>query len=345
MKKNAVALALMAISNGAMAQSTVSLFGIVDTGLAYGQGSVSNRTKVMHSGIQDSRLGFRGVEDLGGGLSASFWLEMGFNSDNGTGQTTNINNQTTGIAPGLFNRRSTVSIANELGELRLGRDYVPSFWNLTIFDPFGAKGAGTNLMLPSSIVGPTVARASNSVGYFLPPKLGGWYGQVMYFLGENASNGALTEDDGNGYGARFGYISGPFNLAIATTRTTFAVGDARQTNLAGSWNFDAWRLMAQLSRDGRGSIDGRGALVGGVVAVGVGEIRTSVSRYKTSAAGDPEMTKFSMGYVHHLSKRTALYASAARVRNSGRASLALNGAVTGMNQSSTGYDIGMRHAF
>lgn len=83
----------------------------------------------------------------------------------------------------------------------------------------------------------------------------------------------------------------------------------------------------------------------GWVPVGVGQILASYSRYETTAPGNPESKKLALGYVHHLSKRTALYTTWARVKNSGGAAVALNGSVTGANQSSSGLDIGVRHSF
>lgn len=79
--------------------------------------------------------------------------------------------------------------------------------------------------------------------------------------------------------------------------------------------------------------------------VGVGQILASYSRYETTAPGNPESKKLALGYVHNLSKRTALYTTWARVKNSGGAAIALNGSVTGANQSSSGLDIGVRHSF
>ena len=100
---------------------------------AYGHGDVADKTQLTNSGYNSSRLGFRGTEDLGGGMSASFWLEAGVNNDDGTGAATSTNNQAIAApAPAVagtqgltFNRRSTVSLAGGWGELRLGRDYTP----------------------------------------------------------------------------------------------------------------------------------------------------------------------------------------------------------------------------
>eukprot|EP01136_Pigoraptor_vietnamica_P019548 Opistho-1_new@67290 len=149
MKKSLVALAILAAAGVASAQSSVTLFGIVDAAYTHGSGNgvgSSDKNQLTNSGYNSSRLGFRGTEDLGGGMSASFWLEAGVNNDNGSGGLTNTNNQATGATGGgglTFNRRSTVSLASGLGELRLGRDYTPQFWNQTVFDPFGTNGVGT----------------------------------------------------------------------------------------------------------------------------------------------------------------------------------------------------------
>jgi predicted porin len=89
----------------------------------------------------------------------------------------------------------------------------------------------------------------------------------------------------------------------------------------------------------------RGYAVAAVVPVGVGEWKMAYSRYGTDAAGSPDTDKWSFGYVHNLSKRTSLYATAARVGNSGGARVALNGAVTQANDASHGYDLGIRHSF
>jgi predicted porin len=355
MKKSLIALAVLAAAGAASAQSSVTLFGIVDATLAWGHGSISNRYQLTNSGYNSSRLGFRGTEDLGGGMSASFWLEAGMSNDNGTGAASNTNNQASGGAlagmngsQGLtFNRRSTVSLAGNWGEVRLGRDYTPQFWNITVFDPFGTNGVGTSQILNSIITGVTAVRASNSVGYFFPRNLGGFYGQVQHYEGENVAG--ATEDDGDGLAARVGFASGPFNVAAATSRTKYAAGRVRQSNLGGQWDFGVAKLMGNVEWDKNGTVDGRGWLIGGLVPVGAGEIRLAYSRYRTetnvAGAASPRTSKWALGYVHNLSKRTALYTTYARVNNSGGAAAALGGSSTAANGSSSGLDIGIRHSF
>jgi predicted porin len=355
MKKSLIALAVLASAGVASAQSSVTLFGIVDATIAYGKGSIANKTQLTNSGYNSARLGFRGTEDLGGGMSASFWLEAGLTNDDGTGAPSNANNQVipataTVVRPGsqglTFNRRSTVSLGGGWGELRLGRDYTPHFWNLTVFDPFGTNGVGTTQTLNSSLGGITTIRASNSVGYFLPGNLGGFYGQGQYYMGENLSN-ATNKDDGTGASVRVGYAAGPVNVAVATSKTKYLTGDIKTSNVGGQWDFGVAKLMAHYDRDtvSNGGATGKGWLVGGLIPVGAGEIRLAYSTYKTDAAGSPTTNKVALGYVHNLSKRTALYATAAQLKNKNGASQALNGASAGANSNSTGYDFGVRHSF
>ena len=350
MKKSLIALAVLAASGAAMAQSSVTLFGIVDATYAYGSGSVANKSQLTNSGYNSSRLGFRGVEDLGGGMSASFHLEAGLNNDNGSGATTSTNNQgASGVTGGgglTFNRRSTVSLNGGFGEVRLGRDYTPQFWNLTVFDPFGTNGVGTNQIQNSSLGGPTQVRASNSIGYFLPGNLGGFYGQAQYYMGENLSN-AANKKDGNGLAARVGYANGPINAALAFSETKFLAGNIKTWNLGGQYDLGMAKILANYSEDKiSGGVDGKGFLIGGLVPVGAGEIRVAYSTYKVDTVGaDPRTNKIALGYVHNLSKRTSLYATYAHLSNKNGAAQALNNAVTAAGSNSNGYDFGIKHSF
>ncbi len=368
MKKLVLTLASAGAAGAALAQSSVTLFGVVDTAVTYTRGSgdgSAHKTQLTNSGNMFSRLGFRGTEDLGGGYSASFWLEAGLQNDSGQGFPSNTNNQASGNGPAgilSFNRRSTVSLAGPFGELRVGRDYVPAFWNTAIFDPFGTGGGiGANQLYFSGLGGllaPTGTRASNGIGYFLPANLGGFYGQLMYALGENDSTSVLpgtavsNRHDGEHTGARFGYQSGGFHIALATGRTRYASGDLRVTNLGASYTFGPslmnLKLTSELYKESKGPLDAKGALIGLQLPVGPGEIKASYARYRLEpegAARKPTSSKLAIGYVHNLSKRTALYATVARISNSNGASAALSGAITAPNRASSGTEFGMRHIF
>jgi predicted porin len=336
----------------AAAQTSVVLFGVIDTTFMRGEGSLSSRSQIGNAGMAGNRLGFRGVEDLGRGMAASFWLEAGFNSDDGSGIATNVNNQSTGVAApqaggqGIaLNRRATVSLAGPWGELRLGRDFVPQYHNL-YNEPFYNFGVGASATFTEAlgIVGPTLMRASNQVAYHLPASLGGFYGQAAHYLGENAST-APNSDDGSGSGVRLGYANAPFDIAYAIGTTKYAAGDVRVRNLAVSWRFSAAFVQGHMSRVSRGNVDGKGYAVGVTVPLGVNDLKLAYSTHETDAAGHPGVRKFVLGGVHNLSKRTAVYATLGWLRNRGGANAALNGATTRPDGSSRGLDLGVRHLF
>lgn len=365
MKKSLLALAALGAFSGiASAQSSVTLFGIVDATVAIGRGSVADRTQLTNSGFNSSRLGFRGVEDMGGGLRAGFWLEAGLANDDGQGAGTNSNNQASGAGAAVagrqgltFNRRSTVSVGGGWGELRLGRDYTPHFWNQTVYDPFGTNGVGTTQTLNSSLGGPTTVRASNSITYLYGHGFNSTYtgGAGLHFaaqmyMGENASNAGATKSDGRGQSFRVGYGAGPLSVAFAAGSTKYAAGKISTTNLAGSYDAKVVQVMGIYDRDKvSGGNTGKGYLLGALVPMGQGQIRAAWSTYKidvpTAGAADPKSSKLALGYVYNLSRRSALYTTYARVSNSGGAAQSLNGATTGANRNSTGMDFGFRHSF
>jgi predicted porin len=361
-RKTLIAFAALAACGIASAQSNVQLFGVVDAAIQHGSGSIASKSSLGNSGLNNSRLGVRGTEDLGGGLWAGFWLESGINSDNGTGQDDNTNNQASGaVASGnglVFNRRSTVSLGGPWGEVRAGRDYSLQYMNLLTYDPTGASGVGTGVNLTNIITGPTARRASNQVTYF-SPKFGGFFGQAQYYLGENASN-APNKDDGSGYSLRAGYGQGAWELAAATSKTKYLSGDSKQSNIGGSYDFKLAKVMANYSHDegliqasaapvGLSRAKANGWLLGTSVPWGNNEFRAAYSKYDVDVKGallnDPEAKKWMLSYIYNFSKRTAAYGTYARVSNSGGWTTALNGAITGPNESSSGYEVGLRHSF
>lgn len=398
MKKTLIALLTLAAAGGAMAQAQlnmpvapgqVQLFGVVDVnwqrGTSGGTGNAS-KTAISGSGLASSRIGLRGTEDLGGGMSASFWLESSILADSGVGAASSTNNQSSGLgttatalgSQGLtFNRESWVSVQGGWGGLRLGRTVKADIVTLALTDPFSIIGVGatqtvsgvTLLAVPAGSAAAAAAipfgssaaplygsqvRVSNQVSY-LTPNIGGFSGSVQYFLGENSQTGAPTEDDGTGYAWRASYAAGPLSLGIGTSKTKYsALGDAESMILGGSFNFGVATVMGHYTRDELGGTaaatraKGDGFLIGANMPVGAGLIRTSFSTYEVDlgAGRKPKAKKFALGYVHNLSKRTAAYTTLARLKNSGGAAGTLGGATTaGANQSSTGYEVGLRHSF
>jgi predicted porin len=131
-------------------------------------------------------------------------------------------------------------------------------------------------------------------------------------------------------------------------RTDYLTGDIATSGIAAAYNAAAFRVMGGVYRDNvsaPGNMTGKGFTLGVVVPFGASEVKGALSNYKTDAGAQPESRKLAVGYVYNFSKRTAAYVTYARLRNSGGATRAINGAVTAANQSSSGSDIGIRHAF
>jgi len=361
MKKSLLALAVLgAFAGAASAQSSVTLFGVVDLNLRYVDNAGGTQYQMNQDGNASSRLGLRGVEDLGGGLNASFWIEGAINPQNGTntGQT--------------WQRRSTVSLSGGWGEVRLGRDYTATFWNATIFDPFGTNGIGSsgnlylvNPALPAGAAYGTLVRANNVVGYFLPSGIaGGLYGQVQLAAGQGSN--------GNKYfGARLGYASGPFNVAGAWGRTQvtggvpgvtppFGLGDSSGTNwnLAGSWDFGVVKASAYYGNLTYQALDQSNWYIGLQAPIGLWTVKGSYGQVSRSgiepyAPGwdNQSAWQIALGATYDLSKRTALYGTYSHIDNSDGARFivgALNnvaGGGAGANDNSQGFEVGIRHSF
>ncbi|WP_396439669.1 porin [Limnohabitans sp.] len=381
MKKSLIALAVLAASGTSFAQSSVTVWGVVDAAVSRGTSDLNSVTRLVGSGISSSQLGFRGTEDLGGGMKANFWLEAGVSNDNGTGGGSTTNNTSTGTGAtsstsiggtatagtvatngtqGLtFNRRSTVSLSGGFGEIRLGRDYTPQFWNWTVYDPFGTNGVGTNRAMLSSVAlggttgstTGTAVRASNSVTYLYNHGANatyaagnqGLHAAVQMYYGENVST-STTPNDGDGTGIRVGYNAGPLSAAVGYGQTKFATGNMTMTNFGASYNLGVANLIAQITKDQLGTVKGDGMLLGMTAPMGAGLVRASYSTYENKATL-ADSQQVAVGYVHNLSKRTRAYVTYANVKNGNGANAALGGATGVANKASSGFDIGMTHSF
>lgn len=340
MKKSLLALAaLTAFAGAASAQSSVTLFGIVDAGVARLSAGGKSVTGMTNSGYNSSRLGFRGVEDLGGGLKAGFWIEGQLTNDDGNAGALN------------FQRRSTVSLMGGFGEIRLGRDYTPHFWNTTVYDPFGTNGVGQAMtpgMVGTAGNGALAVRSNNSISYFTPA-MGGFSLQVMKAFGENVSGGVKTNDY---LGFRAGYAAGPvsFHGAYGKTEGATNAADVKYMNFGGSFNAGVLTATLVYAQEKTGAGLKITAIEPGIqVPVGAGSIRASYARHDIKSSAN-DWNKIAVGYLHNLSKRTTAYATYARVGNKGTQTkvvanngLAAPAAAAGGNAS--GFEFGIRHAF
>lgn len=354
MKKSLLAFAVLgAFAGAASAQSSVTLFGVVDLSVNYQKTNNANGFSSKRIISEDSnqlnsnRLGFKGIEDLGGGLKAGFWLEAGMNNDTGGGAANG------GLA---FNRRSTVSLIGNFGEVRLGRDYTPTFWNTVLYDVYGANGIGEGDNM--TIYGRTAlgsgatatVRANNSVAYFLPSNIGGFYGRVMVAGSEGVSGGKF-------YGGSLNWAGGPFDAGAgySTTKIINGTSAALKTYNAGaSYDLGVAKIYALYNVSDYSPRKLKTAEVSVGIPVGVGAINASYVHGSYSGSSVPFLAtdtqvgkgdQVSAQYLYNLSKRTAIYGTLAYIRNRSGANFAFGDVPVFAGQNVRGANVGVRHSF
>lgn len=210
----------------ARSASQVVVYGTLDTGIDVVKG-VSGRVVGLNSGLlENSRLGFRGVEDLGGGLAATFQLEAGIGVDAGT---TNAR---------FWNRASTVGLRGPMGELRLGRFNSPHVQTINLYDPGNLGTYATAAALT-----PLVNRINNSIRYDTP-KWGGWSGSAVISLGEQGGTSSMR----SARGIRWGVSQRNFSADAVAVNYRFASNSvARFAMLGASYDFGAFELTGAVN--------------------------------------------------------------------------------------------------
>jgi len=319
---------LLLVTNNVSSQTSLTLYGIVDAGVVYERGAPAGSVTKLTSGVQSgSRLGFKGMEDLGGGLSAKFALEAGFNTDTGS----------LGQGGLLFGRQAWVGLGNRWGDLSFGRQYTPHYLLLDQVDPFGTglAGSATNLMSTTTRMNNTVKLAT--------PDWRGFTGELAYGFGEVPGDSTANRQ----LGASLGFARGPLVVKIAHDRVEDAAGidNARNTLLGGRYDFGmaAASLGVGLNR-GTGAADNRDYMLGVTVPVGAGALLASFTRKDDRSGGNADADQWALGYTYALSRRTNLYTSFARIENDPGAGFTVGNA-TEPGSGDKAFNIGIRHKF
>jgi GBP family porin len=363
MKKSLIAIAVLAAtSSAAFAQSNVTIYGIVDAGITSERGGKDgNVSKVTSGAASASRIGFKGTEDLGGGLSAIFKLETGVKVDDGT-----LDNTTST----LFNREAYVGVSSKTaGTVTLGRQYTPYYETLRdVGDPFAMGYAGTakNLFPVASYM----TRNSNAVVY-KTPNLAGFTGSVSYSLGEVAGDSSATRQ----VGGSLAYGNGPLNVAVAynmknnDTLTTKTAGVGHNTLVAANYDFKVVKVFGAWSKDsGQGSApingaasatattnafgytfaqsaDSRDALIGLTAPLGAsGTLMASYIDKDDKEVANRDASQWALGYSYALSKRTSTYVAYAKIKNKNGAGYTV-GNNTEAGSGDKAFNVGLKHSF
>lgn len=349
MKKTLLALALTgAFSGAAFAQSSVTIYGIVDTSFTSidngGSGNGKDRVNGISSGQNSaSRIGFKGIEDLGNGLKAEFVLEQGINTDDGT--------STAG-----FNRLSFIGLNGGFGKVRLGKQENQLKEALTPIDPFGAAGIGSanNYLLGGGVNGKgTDQRQGNQVTW-TSNNYGGFSGSLGYIFGEQPGDNSAKR----GIGARVGYANGPLNAQFAYqnqnyNNLTTLNADDKIIILGATYDFGVVKLhgiygdrkldAGLLDTD---SVKVRSGLIGVTIPFGASAVRAEYIKNSVKDIDDVDSDVWALSYTYTLSKRTTLYATYVRTGNDDGSDLGIGGAGQAeLGENGSGVAIGINHKF
>ncbi|MES2756680.1 MAG: porin [Pseudomonadota bacterium] len=351
MKKTIPALALLLCSGAAFAQSNVAFYGVMDIGISVDKGGVAGTSTRVTSGMAtQSRWGFRGTEELGGGMAAFFVIEGGIRADMGISTQNNT----------IFGRHTIVGVKGKLGAVSLGLQDTPLFTTLNaIVDPFRNGIARSN-----NLMAPTGFRASNSILY-RSNVVNGYSGDFMVQAGEVAGDSAA----GRAVGGSFGYGAGPLNVRLAhhnrnnDTAVLKGAGNARNTLLGANYDFGAARgyfgyevnkglnsapLNSTAATFGgarpTASTDSRDLLLGVSVPFGASTVVSTYVRKDDRTAFNQDAQQYALAYMYAFSKRSDVYTSYAVIRNhNGAAYTEGNSEEPGTGDKQ--FTVGLRHRF
>jgi len=391
----AVTLALASLAAGtAFAQSSLTIYGNADVSLdnvhksagvpllngtlpalpggvsaaAATQGTSSTVTRVSPSATSQTSFGFRGVEDLGGGMKASFVLEGQLSHDTG------------GLSQDgrIFGRQSYVGLTTPFGELRLGRQYAPIFYSTAFVT--GERFGATDLFIEGGATNNLQVRWDNQISYWV--QSGGFTGSVAYspnagslstvsaargaqvsssvggILGAASSGTEAANNTGRALGAFANYaFSKDFNVTLGLHRNLFG-GAAFGIYSGGSLiasnykleRYDAANIGAKYTFGNGIMVDGafgqgrydfttsdnhmrlRFFAVGTRIPVGQWTFSAQASQIKFANFTKGKDTGVMLGTEYALSKRTALFARAVQIRDDEgqRADAGLNAALGGI---------------
>ena len=352
MKKSLIAIAALAAAGAAAAQSSVTMYGQVNTGYEHSKtditiGGVKTTTKTtgfQNDRVKTSRLGFKGEEALGNGLSATFALEMGFDSANGE------------FAESAFNRKATVGLKGAFGEVRIGKDSTP----MNEFDG-SFKAIDRTTTLAKQVAGRDASWEGRPTGLFYNGSFSGF--DVAAAIGNSSTrvktDGVTTmKEDTATYGLGMGYNGGAWAVGAAVqldtekTLSALSSGDVKKTNygVGASYDFNVAKVYGQYkggqykNKMPAGEKYSYDQFAIGVSApFGATTLSAEYAYNKAKDTAGAVSTKykgnvFAVQAEYAFSKRTSLVARAGQVAN--------YKVKDGSEKSSTQeYTVGLRHKF
>jgi len=296
MKKSLIALAVLGLSGAALAQSSVTLYGKADAGLGKIElgssptgGDATNKTQFISGSTMNaftSRVGVRGVEDLGGGMKAGYTFETGLDLNNGSATSTEF-----------WARQANMSLSSDWGTLKLGKQYRPSYLANDLYDLTDQANY--------SVLGYSYTnnvRASSAFAYVSPTFNG--LTAAAAFVSKND-----TGNDKNVWDVAAMYANGPIAAGVSASKTSH---DKTAYQLGGKYDFGSFLLAASYSQAVNGTNDvRRGFGLGGTVKFGALALTLDLTRDTKNAwiANGDKYTNGLLEARYKLSKRTYVYAA------------------------------------
>lgn len=348
-----LAIALLSASVSVHAQSSLNIYGVIDLSVGSFQSSNSTGapkvTQVNSNLMTTSFLGFKGLEDLGGGLKAGFVLDTFFRPDTGAQGRPPV---TGGQTETFWSRNANVYLQGGFGKITIGRQAPMPFLQAANYNPLGSA-FGLAPIIRLTYGGPWGNELgdsawSNAIGYNLPA-MGGFNAGVQVQTGEN------SPAEGTSYAVAASYTAGPFSVAASTNslrsaeapKANLLAGEKQKFSLFNvSYDFGVAKLFGQIGQiknkgfPGGKRIDTDLYQLGASVPVtAAGKVLVSYGQSTEEAVegGTTPKTKhsiFTLAYDHYLSKRTDVYV----------AFMLDDEKLPGFKKGNN-YAVGIRHAF
>jgi predicted porin len=360
-KTLAVALAAIGVAGSVQAQSSVTIYGRVNTSLE--STKVQGQSKVNKLVNNNSRIGFRGNEDLGGGLAAIFQIESAFNSDAGGGT--------------LASRDTWVGLKGNLGTVKLGNITSPLYYATHDYISLHNHDTGnsSDMFLWVPAYDPENFRNRNSITY-ASPSFGGFVVEAHYSLvNEQATETATRNDKPYHYSLTGTYDNGPLHVGFGFGETkkfyNFAGGDSKDNALVLSALYDFKSVVVgglwERNKSDNGGLQAQTGLSGShtrnhyrvavMMPFGANEVHLNYGVARDwSSTSDTGAKQLTLAYNYNLSKRTKVYALWTKVDNDKqKVSTGFGGAYNGggaygflgspAGLDNTSFGVGLRHNF
>jgi predicted porin len=298
MKRTLLVAAVAALgSNATLAQSNATIYGRFNTSIERQDVGDTNQTTMVNNA---SRLGFKGVEDLGGGLKAGFQLEHGFDSDTGA---------VTRDRP-FWARQSEVNLGSDrVGTLRLGRFTSEAYYATADYVSLHNHDTGTS----SDAFYAYLGRDRDKVSY-RTPEFAGLTAEAAYMLEESNFN-----DPNPAYDLAVNWASGPLALGLGYEKN----GDAQQVAVRALYELGAFTFGGYVQHDKNAFGPGNRTTLrlSGMYKLGNGEFHLNWGRAGdySSVPGDSSADQFTVAYNYNLSKLTKVYVFWTKVADSSAA--------------------------